>query len=133
MARLTFEGFEDVEKALRTEQKGIGDTIAQMLLAGAEVLAREEKKQIEAFDLIDKHALVESVKAGKVKETASSYYIEVYPHGKDKKGVRNATKGFVAQYGSSKQEARPWLTTAIENAKPEIQEAMLSVWNGGNK
>lgn len=44
MARLAFEGFEDVEKALRTEQEGIGDTIAQMLLAGAEVLAREEKK-----------------------------------------------------------------------------------------
>lgn len=63
--------------------------------------------------------------------------ITVYPqgragHGNDRKGdkskVRYATIGFVAEYGTSSQQARPYMTTANAKAHEKVVEAQHSIW-----
>lgn len=64
-------------------------------------------------------------------------YVEVYPHGRakhgndrkgDKSNVRYATIGFVAEYGTSSQQARPYMTVANEKAQEKVVEAQLEIW-----
>lgn len=64
-------------------------------------------------------------------------YVEIYPqgragHGNDRKGdkskVRYATIGFVAEYGTSSQQARPYMTTANAKAHEKVVEAQHSIW-----
>lgn len=63
--------------------------------------------------------------------------VEIYPqgragHGNDRKGdkskVRYATIGFVAEYGTSSQQARPYMTTANAKAHEKVVEAQHSIW-----
>jgi len=42
--------------------------------------------------------------------------------------VRNATIGFVAEYGTSSQQARPYMTTANAKAHEKVIDAELEVW-----
>ena len=54
--------------------------------------------------------------------------VEVYPDGKDRHGVRNATKGFVLQYGRKNMPARPWFTAANTKAADAVNDEMRRVW-----
>ena len=54
--------------------------------------------------------------------------VEVYPDGKDRHGVRNATKGFVLQYGRKNMPARPWFTAANTKAADAVNAEMRRVW-----
>ena len=68
-------------------------------------------------------------------------YVEVYPqgrakHGNDRKGdksnVRYATIGFVAEYGTSSQQARPYMTTANAKAHDKVVEKQRQIWESEN-
>lgn len=133
MANFHVAGFDAVEQALLREEQTALEAVPEMLKAGAEVLANEQKAQIEAYNLVDKGALIRSIKADKIKGEGTGRYVEVYPHGKDKKGVRNAEKAFIAQYGRTRQPAKPWFTTANEKAAPAVHEAMMQVWRDKHK
>jgi hypothetical protein len=72
--------------------------------------------------------LASSIKATSVKKKDSTQYVEVYPQATNRRGERNATVGFVHQYGRSNMPARPWFTSANEKAAGEVQEAMRQEW-----
>ena len=105
--------------------------VPAMLEAGAAVLVDAHKAEIEStFSSRSTGALAASIKASSVKGDALSKFVEVSPAGKDKKGVNNATKGFVLQYGRSNMPARPWMTAANEKASDGVHKAMRHVWDG---
>ena len=65
----------------------------------------------------------------------------VYPqgrakHGNDRKGdksnVRYATIGFVAEYGTSSQQARPYMTAANAKAHDKVVETQRQIWESEN-
>lgn len=128
MAKIGLEGLDDFQRRLMRHEQAATEAIPEMLQAGADVLIEAEKAEIERYNLIDKHKMINSVRATKVKKKGADSYVEVYPQGKDAKGVRNATKGFIAQYGRSTQEAKPWHSDAIEKSSDEVRQAMAEKW-----
>lgn len=137
MAEFTTIGLEEVEKAFLRMEKAAVMAVPKMLKAGADVLVEEQKAEALAMGLNETGGFVKSIKATAVKGDDTEKYIEVYPqgrakHGNDRKGdksnVRNATIGFVAEYGTSDRQARPYMTVANEKAREKVLEAELEIW-----
>jgi len=130
VAKFEFSGFDEVRNAILKKSERATKAVPLMLIAGAEVLVKAQKSEIESMFSGDRStgALAASIKADTVKGDMLTKYITVYPRGKDKKGVSNATKGFVQQYGRSNMPARPWMTAANEKAESEVQAAMRREW-----
>ena len=129
MAKFNVVGFEEVEKKLLQRAKAAEEAVPEMLKAGAAVLVKAQQDEIERMEIVDFRDMKNSVKATKIKGNEAERYIEVYPHGKDRKGISNATKGFIAQYGRLNDlPARPWMTSANKKCADEVHAAMLKVW-----
>ena len=91
----------------------------------------------KAMGIEETAGFIQSIKATAVKGGSTEKYVEVYPHGRakhgndrkgDKSNVRYATIGFVAEYGTSSQQARPYMTVANEKAQEKVVEAQLEIW-----
>ena len=137
MAEFTTVGMEEIEKAfLRMEEVAVR-AVPQMLKAGADVLVEAQRAEALAMGLNETGNFVKSIKATVVKGDDTEKYVDVYPqgrakHGNDRKGdksnVRNATIGFVAEYGTSSQQARPYITTANAKAHEKVIDAEFEIW-----
>lgn len=137
MAEFNTTGLEEVEKAFRNMEKAAVTAVPKMLKAGADVLVDAQKAEARAMGLNDTGGFINSIKATSVKGNSTERYIDVYPqgrakHGNDRKGnksnVRYATIGFVAEYGTSSQAARPYMTTANEKSHEKVVDAELKIW-----
>ncbi len=128
MAKFELSGLDDIEKMLLNRETRVEAAVPDMIQAGADELIKAERAEMERLKLVDTGDMKESVKATKVRKTDSGGFVEVYPQGKDRKGVRNATKAFVAQYGKSNLSARPWLTAARAKSGDKVSEAMRKAW-----
>lgn len=102
--------------------------VPKMLKAGGQVLVKAQKEEIQRMGLVDTGDMLNSVKATAPKEKDGVMCVEVYPAGKDRKGVDNAKKGFVLNYGTSKIRARPWHDVADKRAAGDVVDAMRQVW-----
>lgn len=132
MARIETTGFEEIEKQFLHRAEKAVKAVPRMLKRGAEVLAEAQRREIDQMDIVDKGELMRSVKPTKVKQKEESSYIDVYPQGTDSKGVRNAEKGFIAQYGKSNEPARPWMTAANAKSADAVHNAMWEEWERVN-
>lgn len=130
MAKFNTSGIEDIEKMFTQRDIATSKAIPAMVQAGGEVLVRAQKAEAEAMFRGNRSTgdLAGSIKATKVQGNDEEKYVEVYPHGKDRHGVSNATKGFVQQYGRSNMPARPWMSAANEKATDDVQAAMRAAW-----
>lgn len=137
MAEFNTVGMEDVIQAFERREQATVQAVPEMLKAGAEVLVQAQKAEAAAMGLNETGGFINSIKATPVKKNGAETYIEVYPqgrapHGNDRKGdksnVRYATIGFVAEYGTSSQAARPYQTAANEKAAEKVGEAEREVW-----
>lgn len=137
MAEFSTVGLEEIEKAfLRMEEAAI-KAVPKMLKEGANVLVEAQRTEAQAMGLNDTGGFIKSIKSTKVKGDDTEKYVDVYPqgrakHGNDRKGdksnVRNATIGFVAEYGTSSQQSRPYMTVANKKAHEKVLEKELEVW-----
>lgn len=137
MAEFNTVGLEDVIEAFSRREQATVTAVPKMLKAGADVLVEAQKAEAEAMGLNDTGGFVKSIKATAVKGGDTEKHIEVYPqgrakHGNDRKGdkssVRYATIGFIAEYGTSSQQARPYMTVANEKAHEKVVEAQREIW-----
>ena len=130
MARFDTSGLDDVIKSvtrLGEEGKTVGD---EMLLAAAEEVKQAWKQSAEMHRLKDTGDMIASINYSRTPKTAGDVRsIDIYPLGKDRKGVRNAEKAFILHYGSSKIPATHWVEDADEAAGPRVKEAMERVFN----
>lgn len=130
MADFNVTGLDDVIKEMTSHQQAAEKAIPEMLNAGAEILVNAQKSEVKAQKLVDTGDMINSIKPDKVKTGKDgNAYIDVYPQGKDRKGVSNAEKGFVAEYGTSKMPARPWMRTANAKCSEEITTAEKEIWD----
>lgn len=136
MARFDTSGIDDIINEitrLGDAGKEVGD---EMLLAGAEEVKQAWRQSAERHKLRDTGDMINSIGyARKPKNIGDVRAIDIYPQGKDRKGVRNAEKAFVHEYGTSSIPAKHWVTEADEVAGPKVQAAMEKVYdkfiNGG--
>lgn len=128
MAKFNIVGFDDVEKELLKRSRKAETAVPKMLKAGAEVLIKAQKAVSKEMGVYDTGEFHDSIKATKIKEKDGAQYVDVYPQGTDSKGVRNATKGFIAEYGTSSIAARPWMSTANTRYAEDVHDAMRAAW-----
>lgn len=130
MARFETDGLDDViDTVLRLGEAGkeVGD---DMLLAGAEQSKQAWGQAIANHELVDTGAMFRSVGyARKPKNVGGIRTIDIYPLGKDRKGVRNAEKAFIQHYGSSRIKATHFVDEADEAAGPMVQTVMEQVFD----
>ncbi|WP_051571642.1 HK97-gp10 family putative phage morphogenesis protein [Ruminiclostridium cellobioparum] len=75
-------------------------------------------------------ALERSITISKPKENKNGdLSISVYFKGKDDKGVTNAQKAMAMEYGTSKQDAEPFIRPAVSSKEEKVIEAMQAVFN----
>lgn len=139
MAKFTLAGFEEAERQIMMQGEKV-KLIPVMLEAGAEVLVRAQRQEAQRLNRSGRSrgGLVNSIKVDRtVYGRDGGIYKEVYPQGIDrnhtKKGVRNAEKGFVQEYGRSNMPANPWMSTANEKCESEVNSTMLKIWEDANK
>lgn len=98
------------------------------LYAGAKVMKQEQAQAMKDYKLKDTGDLIKSIKSGKIRKTDTGKMITVGPDGVDRKGVRNMEKAAIAQYGSSREPARPWATLARVRGENKVRERMAEVF-----
>lgn len=141
MAEFSTVGLEDVIEAFSRREQATTEAVPKMLQAGAAVLVEAQREEAQAMGLNETGGFVKSIKATAVKGDSREKHIDVFPqgrekHGNDRKGdksnVRYATIGFVAEYGTSSQAARPYMTVANDKAQSKVVEAQREVWEREN-
>lgn len=130
MARFDVTGLDDVIKSvarLGEEGKAVGD---EMLLEAAEEVKQAWKQSATMHQLKDTGDMIASINYPRTPKTAGDVRsIDIYPQGKNRKGVRTAEVAFIQHYGSSKIPATHWVDDADEAAGPRVKEAMERVFN----
>lgn len=129
MAKFNMVGLDKLEADIARRASLLDDAAPEMLNAGTDVLVEYQRGSIIQHGLVDSADMLESIKAGPLHHGDGGYYQEVWPQGKDHKGVPNATKGFVHEYGSSKVPATHWMSEAAEGGEEDVVDAMRKVWN----
>lgn len=124
----------------RMEENAV-KAVPEMLRAGADIIANTQKKEAESMGIKETGGFIESIRPTSVKGNGSEKYVDIYPqgrarHGNDRKGdgsnVRYATIGFVAEYGSSSIQARPYMTVANEKAHDDVMRKYAEIWEDVN-
>ena len=127
MAKLGVNGLDDLMLSLQ-EIAEIPDDVAEaMLTAEAKVV---EEAQIAYGATMLKGPYSTGQTAASIGRTGMKFgedgvrQMYVYPQGRNDKGERNATVGFINEYGKRDQPPRPFVATANEAAAtPAVEEA----------
>lgn len=130
MARFDTSGIDDIiDELIRMGEAGkeVGD---EMLMAGADEVKQAWKESAEKHKLRDTGDMIDSINYPRQpKDVGGVRTIDIYPQGKDRKGVRNAEKSFILNYGSSSIPATHWVDDADELSAPKVQKAMEDIWD----
>ena len=133
MAQFSTDGIDSIAEEMAWMGEAAGETADQMLLAGAEEVKRAWQETAEAHGYHDSGDMIESIKADKAPKSDADGVrkIDVYPRGKDRKGVRNAEKAFLLHYGTSnsakakKRRAARWKARGKTNATGELSKLRM--------
>lgn len=130
MARFNTTGIDSLIKEMEALGELAGETADEMLQAGAEQVKQAWKASAVKHGHVDTGDMVKSIGFSRKPKTANDVKsIDIYPQGKDKKGVRNAEKAFVLHYGTSQMRGTQWVDEADEQAGEPATAAMEAVWD----
>lgn len=130
MARFDTSGLDDVLREMEAAGELVGETADEMLLAGAQVVSEEWKRAAREAGLVDTGAMLGSIGYPRKPTTSGDVRsIDIYPQGKDERGIRNAEKAFVNHYGTSRLPATHFIDRADERSGPRVQAAFEEIWD----
>lgn len=137
MASFEITGIEELSDLFEKMPQAVEKAIPEALEAGAKILVEAQREEARALGIDDTGGFINSIKPTKIKKDGSETYIEVYPqgkakHGNDRKGVRTnvryATIGFAEEYGTTKKQARPYMSVAAAKAGDKIAEKQEEIF-----
>ena len=129
MAKLSYSGFEVIENQL--EKLG-RDTVRRLVEAGAKELVKTTQEDIRQYRHIQTGAMEKSVKPGAYHETLEGGWMDVYPQGEDRRGVSNAKKAFVINYGYGKRKTAKTGDKFITGNMKKRQSAITAAMEAEN-
>ena len=130
MARFDMTGLQPIIDEMSKLGLEVGDVADSMLMAGADEVADAWRRAARTHGLIDTGDMFDSIGYPNTAKTIGGYRsIDIYPQGRDRKGVRNAEKAFILHYGTSKLEATHWVDTADDYCAETVVPAMTKVWD----
>lgn len=131
MAKMTYSGFENVERQL--EKLG-RETVKRLVNAGAKALEETTQELTQQYHHVGKTgSMKDSVKPGQYHETLDGGWQEVYPQGNDPRGVSNTVKAFVINYGYGGKRTEKTGDKFITGNKRKRQEAVTAAMEAENK
>ena len=128
MARFTLTGSNELIARLQQLGDGVETAGKAILEAGAAVVVKACRASIGRNELVKTGAMLDSVASSRVKEDRDGAYVEITLRGKDKRGVRNAEKGFILNYGSSRIKPTYWVDEARRASEGPARAAMEAAW-----
>lgn len=139
MARCEFSGPD--EAAAKLERLG-RDGVKRIVMAGADACKAEMQELTDQYRHVVTGSMRNSVAAGKLHEDLNSAWVEVYPQGHDNRGVSNAKKAFVINYGYGKRKTRKTgdkfitgkkstMKTVVSAAMQAESDRIVQEMNGG--
>jgi len=138
LARFEVKGTDDLANALESLGGKTGDIARTMISYGAVEMVKSWQDTIKKRGHVLTGQMEKSVKPTKIKDVDGALSVEVYPQGKDDKGVRNAEKAFLAHYGWSSHTGDHFVDEVEEEGGEKAVEAMEKVMDqfikmkGGN-
>lgn len=132
MARFETDGLNDIMLEMERMGEQIGPTADAMLMAAAEEVKQAWKQAIREAGLVDTGDMVDSIGYAKKPKTVKDIrVIDIYPQGKDRKGIRNAEKAFVLHYGAEDRhiDSTFFVDRADELSAPRVQAVFEKTWN----
>lgn len=129
MAGFDMSGLDDlVNQMTRMGQRTGKVAEAMVQAAGAEIRdswrrTAEKKKFRKTGAMIEAIGMPEGVQT-----LGGSSFVDIYPQGKDKKGVRNAEKAFILHYGTKRIKPSYWTDDADDAAEPVVGEKLENMW-----
>lgn len=130
MAKFEITGLDALAAEMRRMGQESGPLVAAMVSAGAAAAREVWKAVAEEHDLRDTGAMIESIGfPHPVKTVADAAWQDIYPLGKDSRGVRNAEKAFILHYGTSRIKATYWCDEAMSRSTGPVYESMEAVWD----
>ena len=129
MARFDTSGFDDIVKQIVDLGEAADDAADKMLLAGATVVKEAWQEAAEHYGHKDTGDMINSIGfPKKTKKADGVRSIEIYPQGKDRKGVRNAEKAFVLNFGTSSIKGTRFVDRAETKSAEEVERVMRETW-----
>lgn len=129
--KVSTTGIDKVIDEMARRQQLTGDVAKNMLIAGGNTF--QKWWIIEAMQHGHKRSgdMVKSIAFSKPKDRGNGLQIDIYPQGKDRKGVKNNVKAFVLHHGRNgrgKIDGDEWVKDVVLDATDESNDAMADVW-----
>ena len=129
MARFDVSGLEDMIREMERLGESTGPVAEEMVQAAAAEIRDAWKRSADEHGHRDTGAMIASIGfARKPLRAGDIIYQDIYPQGKDKKGVRNAEKAFILHYGTSRIRASYWVDDADRYSEPLVTERLEQIW-----
>ena len=128
MASIDTVGLDELVNQMRRLGQDVGPVADEMLDTAAGIIRDQWKATAAQYGHVDTGAMVDSVDFP-VKGNARAMYRDIYPQGKDAKGVRNAEKAFILHYGKHNMPGTYWVDDAEDKAGPEAIAACQEIWD----
>lgn len=123
-------GLDETIREMRRMGEASGALDKAMLQTGAERVKDAWRQSATEHDLIDTGDMLDSIGfAAEPLDIGGALSIDIYPQGKDRKGVRNAEKAFMLQYGTSSVKATRWVDDADAICEDTVVPAMQDVFD----
>jgi HK97 gp10 family phage protein len=130
VARFRTEGLDDLIERMAEMELTTSELADEMLIAGAEEVREAWKKSAEKHEHKDTGDMIASINYSRqVRKIGDIKEVDIYPQGKDRKGVRNAEKAFILHYGTSRISASHWVDDADEMAGPMVEERLTNIFD----
>lgn len=132
---LTWSGLDEVYKEMQDAEETTGEIAQKMLEAGGQECVKAWKTAIGMHGHSGKgksgRATGEMMNAVgiKYKNKNGMRTAEIYPLGKNKRGVRYAAIAFILHYGRSNMQGDRFVDDAERIAEEEAVPAMIDIWN----
>lgn len=133
MAGFDMSGIDDIVEDLMGLADGVDDIAEDMLLAGAEEVKKAQINAAGKHGLRDTGAMIKGIGYKKPKTAGDVRQIDIFPQGKDAKGIRNVEKAYIHHYGTSSIQATHWMDEAEKEAAEPVQRAMEAAYDKGLK
>jgi len=129
MARFEMEGFDELLADMKRQGELVGEVADRMLMAGAEEVKKAWRQSAERVPHRVSGDLINSIDYARKPKTAGDIRtIDIYPQGKDRKGVRNAEKAFILNYGTKTRTASHCVDDADRASGEPVMQAMTEIW-----
>ena len=129
MARFDTSGLDDLIRDMTRRGESSGPMAEAMVAAATVEIKAAWRESAEAHKLRKTGDMIDAIGVpGPVMKIGDAFAQDIYPQGKDRKGVRNAEKAFILHYGKHGYEPTYWVDDADAASAPKVQARLEAMW-----